>query len=256
MSDKISVGYFWSLCVEEQFYLVWPLLVYIVRSRTRLMHLALIGIIGTLLLRILLLNTLPQSMLLKGLLYASTYTRADSLLVGAWCALWLRGVMLSQKQLRRLCYLVGVPSLVLLGLGTALTINRWPNKYTNPFMTTFGFTLIAIAAACLLLLSLDQRSWIHAVTRLPGLMALGIVSYGFYILHGIPEDMLSPRLRLWHPSTPGALAALIALFLLAYGAARLSFHFYEQPFLKLKKVFAPSRHSGPPIERQLAEEGH
>ena len=254
-SSHVSVGYFWSLCVEEQFYLVWPLLVYAVRSRTRLMHLALAGIIGTLLLRIVLLNSLPQSMLLNGLLYASTYTRADSLLVGAWCALWLRGVLLSRRQLQRLCYLVGVPSLAVLALGTALTMDRWPSKFTNPFMTTLGFTLIAVVAASVLLLSLDQRSWIHAVTRIRGLMALGIVSYGFYILHGLPEDMLSHRLLLWHPSVLVALATLFALFLLAYGAARLSFHFYEQPFLKLKKRLAPSRHSGPPVSQQLAEDG-
>ena len=254
-SSHVSVGYFWSLCVEEQFYLVWPLLVYAVRSRTRLMHLALAGIIGTVLLRTLLLNTLPQSMLIKALLFASTYTRADSLLVGAWCALWLRGVLLSRAQLHRLCYLVGVPSLAVLGLGTALTNHRWPHNYDNPFIATIGFTLIAVTAAALLLLSLDQRSWIHTITRCPGLMALGIVSYGFYILQGLPENMLSPRLRLWHPSTIVALAALSTLFLVIYGAARLSFRFYEQPFLRLKARLAPSRHSGPSIQRQLAEEG-
>ena len=85
-------------------------------------------------------------------------------------------------------------------------------------------------------------------------MALGIVSYGFYILQGLPEDMLSPRLRLWHPSALTALAALTGLFLVIYAAARLSFHFYEQPLLRLKKRLAPSRHSGPPIDRQLAED--
>ena len=254
-SGYVSVGYFWSLCVEEQFYLVWPLLVYSVRSRTRLMHLALAGIIGTLLLRILLLNTLPQSMLSKALLFASTYTRADSLLVGAWCALWLRGAMLSRMQLRRLCYLVGVPSLAVLGVGVALTTQRWPHNYDNPFIATVGFTLIAVTAAALLLLSLDEHSWIHAITRLRGLMALGIVSYGFYILQGIPEGMLSPRLRLWHPSALVALAALVALFLAMVVAAQLSFRFYEQPFLRLKKRLAPSHHSGPSIDRQLAEEG-
>ena len=255
-SSHVSVGYFWSLCVEEQFYLVWPLLVYAIRSRTRLMHLALAGIIGTVLLRILLLNTLPQTMLTRALLFASTYTRADSLLVGAWCALWLRGVVLSRTQLRRLCYLVGVPSLAVLGIGVALTLPRWPHNYDNPFIATVGFTLIAVTAAALLLLSLDQRSWVHRVTRLRGLMALGVVSYGFYILQGLPESMLSSRLRLWHPSAIVALAALIALFLLLYAAARLSFHFYEQPFLRLKKRLAPSRHAGPPIDQQLAEEVH
>ncbi len=253
-TGDVSVGYFWSLCVEEQFYLVWPLLVYAVRSRTRLMHLAVGGILGTLLLRIVLLNTLPQSMLVKALLFASTYTRADSLLVGAWCALWLRGVMLSRRQLHRLCYLIGIPCLAVLGMGVALTSHRWPHNYDNPFLATIGLTLIAVAAAALLLLSLDQHSWIHAITRFRGLMALGIVSYGFYILQGLPEDMLSPQLRLWHPAALTALAALLALFFLIYAAARLSFHFYEQPFLRLKKRLAPSRHSGPSIDRQLAED--
>jgi peptidoglycan/LPS O-acetylase OafA/YrhL len=96
--STLSMGPWWSLCVEEQFYLIWPLVVWLVPSRVWLMRVSGTLIVLTLLLRTLLYFESSPVLLATHYLYVATYTRCDSLLVGAWLALWLREVRLSRAR--------------------------------------------------------------------------------------------------------------------------------------------------------------
>ena len=87
----VSLGHFWSLCVEEQFYLAWPFVVFFVKDRIRLRNLCLAVFLITPFLRLLCVYTLPAAMLDNEFLYRFTPLRIDALLLGGFIALCLRG---------------------------------------------------------------------------------------------------------------------------------------------------------------------
>jgi len=221
-----NIGPLWSLCVEEQFYLIWPAVVWLVRDRKHLMRLCVIVSIATLIGRCILLWA---GLNRPYLLYWSIYTRCDTLLIGAWCALWLRGTPLSLKQLRRRSSYLFLASASALILALA-----WLHQgYVVP---RFGYTLIALCSAAVLLQGLDDTSFISRVFRLRPVTALGVISYGFYFFHGIPGKPWH-SLALDRPELKPVIP--IAAFVATFVVAKLSFRYWETPFLRLKKVLAP-----------------
>lgn len=186
----------------------------------------------------------PAKATLSRYLYWVTYARCDSLLIGAWIALWLRGNTPSRESLRRIAYI-----LFFSGAGIAfILVILFANGDMSPdnkVMNTVGYTLIALAASGVLLRCLDPHSHIHRALLLPWLKRLGVVSYGFYFFHNIPIRMfmvLAKHLEAHHLKY----LILPISFVFIYALAELSFRFYESPFLRLKKVFAPGHRGVPP----------
>lgn len=87
---SINLGHFWSLFVEEQFYLIWPVVIFLVRDRVKLIRLSLVVILAVLLLRIGLVCFFPIGTA-EQFAFRMLATRADDLLVGGAMALLLRG---------------------------------------------------------------------------------------------------------------------------------------------------------------------
>ncbi len=231
---ELKVGVFWTLCVEEQFYLIWPLVVRHFGSRERLMRFCSVAILAVLVTRVLLFFVLPANLLVKGLLYTSTYTRCDELLMGAWCALWLRGVRLSRSKLRRLCYAVLLPSLGLFVVGVTLVQGGDVDHVTNAFVSTAGFTLIGLMASSVLLLSLDITHPFARIACLRPLQALGEVSYGVYIFHMLPLPFYIYFLKHTVSVSLFGTLGLFICFLVVYATARISLHLLEEPIMRLK----------------------
>ena len=241
----ISMGPLWSLCIEEQFYLIWPFIVWFVPSRTRLMNLSGVIVLGTLGLRVFLYFHNPDMALQTRYLYYSTYVRCDTLLIGAWIALWLRGSTPSRDTLRQVAYSLLLGSLGLLAVLLAIFNRRWYFSPDDPVLQTMGYTLVALAGGGLLLRCLDETSRVHRVLLHPALKHLGTISYGFYFFHDLPEAQfafLAGHLMPYHLS----LLILPIAFAYTYTAAFLSFRYLETPFLRLKSVLAPGHRSVPP----------
>lgn len=248
----LALGHLWSLCIEEQFYLIWPLVVFFVKDRQRLMKVALSGVLLTIGLRSIAFLLAPHSLLEAGFIYSETFFRCDSLLIGAWCALWLRGVSLSSNELRIKAYAWGVPAAATTLLGCLLTLGRWPRLFTNPFISTVGYTGIAITAGSLVILSVDEASWLSSILRLPGLSTLGSLSYGFYLFHDLPRVLFETFL-LHHPqSLLLRWLAVPSLFAVILTVSWFSFRFYETPFLRLKSRLATGKRSPQKASNQAA----
>ena len=244
-----DLDHFWSLAVEEQFYVFWPLLVFLVRGRSRLIGLTLSLSFAALLLRIALYvhGASPLT------IFMATPCRMDTLLLGGCVALVIRG---NSDWIPRRWML---PLVLLSAAGIAGYTLAHPHRDMRAgfFGATFGYSVIAIGCVALLIAALEKDSPIHRVLRWRVLRSLGKYSYGIYVLHifishlfgTLVERVLGQSLRKFltpvlhsHP-----LAVLVEFFLnlaVVFGAAYVSYHLYEVHFLRLKRYFAYRKESG------------
>jgi peptidoglycan/LPS O-acetylase OafA/YrhL len=230
---------FWSLAVEEQFYLLWPLVIALV-SRGRL-ALVCLGLMTTaLLLRVAWLAAAPP-IGSPDSLYFLTPARMDALATGALLAVVARDPRRWRGLVRHAAPLAAGLTAMLLAW---LMWTRGLRKDAAP-MQAVGYSLVALTAAGWLLIgvtapasSLRRRIYAHPVLRF-----FGWYSYGIYVWHelvyhlsrGIPWVIHPPR---WLGSyVPASLAVCLLLTGLSTGLAVLSWHGYERHFLRLKSRF-------------------
>jgi peptidoglycan/LPS O-acetylase OafA/YrhL len=200
----------WSLSLEEQFYLIWPALIYRLSNRT-VIAVCLALIIGMPLVRIVLWEPL-------GWMWLHMVFRADSFAVGGLLAVMTReGIPM--RHFRWLA-LLWVPLLYL------VVTDRFARD--SMLVGTLGYSLTALACGGLLLIAKDTRAFALAPLR-----HIGKVSYGIYIYH--PLCLVAASL-VFGNMTPGA--QLLALFVISVAVATASYHLYEMPLLRLKRHFA------------------
>jgi peptidoglycan/LPS O-acetylase OafA/YrhL len=236
---QFEIGPLWSLCVEEQFYLVWPAVVWAVRSRRKLLVICATVIVVEPFLRELYWHLWPSSAQ-AGAIYFNTFTRIDTLLMGAAIALWLRGPHAPEARVRGAAYvftLAPLPVLALLVHGThAPPMTGWTG---NHVVATIGLTLIAFFSAGLLMLAALPGTWLYRALRIAPLTYIGRISYGLYFFHALPINIFI-NLGLASPQHHYIRMLFLPItFAYAFLAAWLSFRYLESPFLRLKDRLAP-----------------
>ncbi len=230
----LYLGHFWTLCVEEQFYLLWPFLVFVVRDRKRLLWICGLSVPVCVLARLWGLLYLPTWLLDQDVLAHFFLFQLDSLLLGGFLALALRGR--HRELLLQWSAWLLPPALVAAFIWAFLLAPRrhmWIN-YPYPRHTlTLGLTCINLLTGLLVLNVIQPGSWSASVFGLRPLRWLGRLSYGAYVFHDIPHLFYANLVgRAYHPSTRAtALLAFVITMLLAW----VSFRFYESPFLNLKE---------------------
>lgn len=239
----LVIVHLWSLCIEEQFYLLWPAVVFRVGDRARLLRVCVTLICVLPLVRLVLCLALPQATVLAGAIYTSTPTRMDSLLVGGALALWMRGP--ERARVMRSGY--GALGAALLVLATGQVVLGYLHASAMPWlywMQSLGYSMTAVAGAGLLILCLDAGSPVgHWLSR-PAVRSFGQRTYGFYVYHVIPiafftawAGRMKARGVPWGLRNP-VLAALFFAGITAVSYA--SYRYFESPFLRLKRRFEPA----------------
>lgn len=148
----LYIGHCWSLCVEEQFYLIWPFIVYQVRKRKSLVKICLAVIVLSPIARAVLSMTVSPQLLRMELFYRSLPTRLDSLLVGGLVALMLRGPEEGiVRRLRRPVLFSAAVVFVALYLISTKTLAMPFEGPASNWIGMFGFTVIDAFAAALIL---------------------------------------------------------------------------------------------------------
>jgi len=232
--------HFWSLSVEEQFYLIWPFLV-LKLTRRRLM-----GVCVGLAVVALALRALLYGLHLPFAAYTWTICRADSLAMGAIVALAARDSgdwKILLKWARRLA----LPALGAFVLARILNprCTVGPGDTPTFFMNTFELTLVAIFfAACIgLAVASHQESLGHRLLASPFLRFFGKYSYCLYICH-LPVIVIYAKAGLncahlagkLHSELLSVLAVDSVAFAVSITIAFLSWHLYEKQWLKLKNL--------------------
>ncbi|MFP5278033.1 MAG: acyltransferase family protein [Acidobacteriota bacterium] len=228
----LRLGPYWSLCVEEQYYLIWPLIIWTLRRRERLLNLCLAGIGALLAVRVALYFSLPSPWIRADELYFWTFTRPDALLAGSGLALWVRG---PGGFARLRTGTIAAATAAAVGVLAAADW-RWGLFHGSTFagwMQTWGLTVVGLAACGVLALSL-RAAWFGKALAWRPLQHLGRVSYGFYVYHLLFYDCDRIVIDATKPMVPAWLihAAVFAwVWLLSWA----SFRWYETPFLRLKE---------------------
>jgi peptidoglycan/LPS O-acetylase OafA/YrhL len=235
-AGSLELGHFWSLAIEEHFYLVWPALVWFIRPRT-LMWVCVLAIPAALILRV---QLLAHGMTPTGV-YVFTPARIDTLAFGGFLALLvseLGGVtkLLSVARVTLLLSSILIVAVFIRNDGTA----EWP-----PAMQGIGYPLLAICFGSMLILALAPGgdSAIARACSSRTLRILGTYSYGLYVFH-VPLRAVFSRVfgieRLngivHSPLVATALFATISMAI-SLAVAVASWHLYEVHFLKLKRFF-------------------
>ncbi|MDB6059983.1 MAG: oatA 2 [Verrucomicrobiaceae bacterium] len=243
--SQMYFGHFWSLAVEEQFYLLWPLAVIFCRPKT-LLYLCGAMIISAPLIRLGLV-LFDAKFALKAA-YTFTPARWDALAGGALVAIALRDRMLSQRLLllvQPTVYLTLLYIVIFVVLNRNFAPIEGPRLFLNESIAMLLF-------AATLTLSIDATnskviSWQNFLRTAP-LRSIGKYSYAIYVFQ-LPLIYLSgpywlrslEALRIVLPPSISTTLFAVAVFFCAYAAAFVSWHLLESPFLQLKRRFSDSR---------------
>ncbi|HEY5375596.1 MAG TPA: acyltransferase, partial [Polyangiaceae bacterium] len=228
-SSPSPLEHTWSLSIEEQFYVLWPLLVTLVlRRRTSRALLAVSLVLSALSMSAMFLLFDPENTTRA---YLGTDTRMAGILAGAALATLISPDQRFDARGKRALDALGALSLV--GLGVA-----WCKlSGTSAFLYKGGFWLTELGALVLITCAVaGEQSLVGRALSFRPFRLLGAISYGVYLWHWPVNVFLSPERVHMH-----GLALHALHFALTFAIAIVSYRFLEQPI----------RRHGVPFNRPL-----
>lgn len=231
--------HFWSLAVEEQFYLVWPLIIATLVAR-RLIPLCVTLIVAALAIRV----GMHAAGAKPEMIYMFTVCRMDALACGALAAVLVvhspRAIDFCREHSTALLGAV----FIALAAGAAFSDSYFA---FNTGTLTWGDTLLAVCATAVLLVMVAGprgriAGWVNTMLSVAPLRSVGKVSYAMYIVHppiatALIHPYLLPYLKTLGPGFPVWYA--LATVVCSYLAAWVSWHLLEKHFLRAKRFFTP-----------------
>ena len=233
---RFLLGHFWTLAVEEQFYLLWPLIVWRARSRY-LLQTCIVGAFLCPLVRYIFARHDPTSMFV----YMSTAARFDTLLFGCATAIAVR-YPIGQQIVGKLAPRLAIASAIGLFVINAVMRDLF---FRGIHTQVLGYTLIAIFSTCVVFYAWQINrtgKFADRLLRSRFLEIWGRYSYGIYVFHAPFFILTSHYLRhyawfgvsIWRSALCGLGVAAVVFTL-----AALSYEFFESHFLALKRDYNP-----------------
>jgi peptidoglycan/LPS O-acetylase OafA/YrhL len=226
-------SHFWSLAVEVQYYVVWPVVLVLVGAQRGLIVCALVAATS-----FTLRNALPISFPYS---YAATFMRLEGVMIGSVLAILMR----TRREL-----LGRLAPLVLVGAGVPLVLFALTPDglhISSPWVIRIGYPLLALFFAAVLVSIFDTGRVgraSRAVFASRFCLWIGKYSYGIYLSHWVIHLKLRQPLLDWLTPLVGSLpvASTISFLiqgLLSIGFSVVSYHLVELPMMRLKNVLAP-----------------
>ena len=246
-----ALSHTWSLSVEEQFYLLWPALLYLMLAlrlpRRRIVLLVCAGVLASVALKITLYHMYRSPSPLKNYIVHRMYmgldTRADSLLVGCLAGLAATWNLLPTSD--RFIRWTGVGAVVS-AVGLAFLAGFTTETQTVYFHGLFTVVALMVATIIVRLLAAPSRLGTLLLESTP-IVGIGRISYGVYLYHVLVMYWLGAHEVGW--SHPGMLLAVVVL---TFAAALASYFCIERPCLRLKDRLG-HRRADAPARQALAE---
>jgi peptidoglycan/LPS O-acetylase OafA/YrhL len=224
--------HFWSLAVEEQFYLVWPFIILWVKRPKILLLVVSSFLVFVISMRIWLwFNHFD----LENYFNPYTFTRIDGICIGCILALTTSiNFNFIRKYNTVIVLIVAILNFVFYFLNKA-------NSYAFPYLPFFGYTSFAFLFALLIYEAVRGKSqWVNFIFTLPFLEFLGKISFGFYVFHWPIYLALFPSLVLYLNQSLNLrlpisqVSASIIVTLIGLGVSVVSYYTFETKFLNLK----------------------
>lgn len=236
----------WSLCVEEHFYLFFPLFVFLalreaISARTMLIFV----FIGGIVLRFLIWRSWRPDLIYLvdidkafatylGHIFYPTYIRLDGLTVGVGlAALRVFRPQTWQQWTSRAHLTLG---LGICFLASAAIVLHWRMSALG---TVFGYPLLAFGYGALLLSAVSPRCWL-TIVKIPGISFVALLSYAIYLTHGFALQLASIATQKLHAS-PYGLVMFFCSLLCVPACAALLYYGIETPFMRLRDRFVPTK---------------
>jgi len=245
LTPGTAFSHAWSLCVEEQFYVLLPAVVLLIAACRKSLRWAWIAVVASVLAGMLVRAYLwdeyvhvPHGGLgyYKYIYYAS-WCRFDELVLGVALALlknyhpaaWSRITSYGNRTL-----LAGL-------MGAALMLAVFFTNHYAYWVTVFGYPALAASFTLLLIAALSPGSVLYKV-RVPGAASLALWSYAIYLLHKQLCILLKPVLQGmgYGPDTVPAILASIAV---SIATGWLLYVLVETPFMRLRARYVPASHA-------------
>ncbi|HLK29466.1 MAG TPA: acyltransferase [Puia sp.] len=228
--------HFWSLALEEQFYLVWPFIIYFLANRKIFSMVLIILVLTALALRCLFFFSNPSSST-QQYFSLNTFCRMDSFVAGALvCYLYY-----SKIKINSIVVNLAI-AFSIAGIVSSIYIWKSASFYENPFLQTLGFSLIAFFYAGILYKLLQpEETMLIKILSAKWLIFFGKISYGLYIFHWLVSITLYHVINNWgtlHLTNNHLIMNIIstiACIILSIGISVISFYYFESYFLSLKK---------------------
>lgn len=232
--QPLAVMILWSLAIEEQFYVVWPLLVRMCNAR-RLLASSLALVVLAPFIRAFVSSTADYPAV-----YVLTFCRLDAFAAGAIIAVLFSSPQMQKGVIGACRRLRGVALAIVM---ITLLVPFSPSiPQTRPWLFTFaGYSVIAASFAVLLGASLESKGVPTRLLTSRALTFLGRRCYGLYLWHVLAAGMTLAALGRWNVGFYAHIALwLIILLAMAAGSWLL----FEEPILRLKRFFPYQRTKG------------
>jgi len=228
-----TLNHLWSLAVEEQFYLVWPLVFALVRKPK-----ILVILLGLLLALLAGTRFWLWSEQIEGLAYYNlfTFTRIDGICIGCMVALMQK---INPGFIGKHLALIVLTFAGFNYLFYFFNLNQ-PNSF--PYLGMVGYSTFSMLFGIVVYDIINRKSrFFDLVLNVPVMKWAGKISYGTYIFHWPLYQIISPGLVQFFSryTTPGTaeMGASITASLLSFLAGFISFRYFEQYFLRMKKKY-------------------
>lgn len=218
------LNHLWSLALEEQFYLLWPILLFFIKTKRKIIKALLIIISIAIITRVLIWYVWGNRL---ETYYCNSLTRIDSIAIGCLLACGFK----FKAMLPKIKYAIIIVCFSIPVIG--ITLYQETN-FTNPFFATLGYTSIAILFAFFLNYFIDSNQRFGLLKNNVVLNFTGKISYGMYIVH-MPVYLFCLAKAEVLDAIP--IPIKLTSLLITIGYASFSFYFIEAPILRLKKFF-------------------
>lgn len=217
--SSVGPAHYWSLAVEEHFYLFWPAIVYLFfeKNKLRLFIISFFFIVLAFVLRAYMLN-------LEYEINVFTFTRIDQLALGCILALLERKGYLNARSRKYFIWTLLIGAIFVISAQTFDYYNL--NLFKHNAFGLFYFGLIGYC------ITIDEDAMVNRFLNLNLMQFLGRISYGIYIWHMIVILLVESYLKIDNY----ILQFLVIMFFTIFISAT-SYYFFEIKFLRLKKYF-------------------
>ena len=245
LTPGTAFSHAWSLCVEEQFYVLLPAVALVIAACRKSLLWAWIAVAASfaagMLVRAYIWDEYVQvprgGMGYYKYIYYASWCRFDELVAGVALALlknyhpatWRRITSCGNRTLAA-------------GLaGAAVMLTLFFHHHHDYWVTVLGYPALAASFSLLLLAAMSPGSALYQ-WRVPGAASLALWSYAIYLLHKQLCILLSPILQR-QGYAPDSLPAVAVMILASIGAGWLLYQLVETPFMRLRARYVASNHA-------------